>query len=156
MSTNTPLQKDCIIAPATANGVGAIAVLRLSGKNSFDILNSVFKSKDLNTVPSHSIYFGKIKEGDEEIDEVLISIFRTPNSYTLEDVAEISCHGSPYVVNRIINLLITNGARLAKPGEFTQRAFLNGRFDLAQAEAVADLIAAESEAEHLSDPRRRP
>ncbi len=148
MSSNIPEQKDCIIAPATAKGVGAIALIRLSGKGTFEILNKVFQGKDLEKAKSHTLHFGKIMDGDEEIDEVLVSVFKAPRSYTLEDIAEISTHGSPYIVDRVIRLLIDKGARLAKAGEFTQRAFLNGRFDLAQAEAVADLISSESEAEH--------
>ena len=148
MSSNIPKQKDCIIAPATAKGVGAIAVIRLSGLNTFEILNSAFQGKNLNKVESHSLHLGKIMEDGEEIDEVLVSVFKAPRSYTMEDIAEISSHGSPYIVDRIIRCLINKGARFAKAGEFTQRAFLNGRFDLAQAEAVADLIASESEAEH--------
>lgn len=148
MSAISVKQEECIIAPATANGVGAIAVLRLSGENAIRIANNVFKGKDLNAAKSHTLHFGKLMDGDIEIDEVLISIFKSPNSYTLEDVVEISSHGSPYIVDRIVQLFIKNGVRLAKAGEFTKRAFLNGRFDLAQAEAVADLISSESEAEH--------
>ncbi|MEQ8358257.1 MAG: tRNA uridine-5-carboxymethylaminomethyl(34) synthesis GTPase MnmE [Cytophagales bacterium] len=148
MTSGTPEQKDCIVAPASPKGVGAIALIRLSGKDSFKILNKIFQGKDLENAKSHTIHFGKIMDGLEEIDEVLVSIFKAPRSYTMEDIAEISTHGSPYIVDRVIRLLIENGARFAKAGEFTQRAFLNGRFDLAQAEAVADLIASESEAEH--------
>lgn len=148
MTSGTPEQKDCIVAPASPKGVGAIALIRLSGKDSFKILNKIFQGKDLENAKSHTIHFGKIMDGLEEIDEVLVSVFKAPRSYTMEDIAEISTHGSPYIVDRVIRLLIENGARFAKAGEFTQRAFLNGRFDLAQAEAVADLIASESEAEH--------
>ncbi|QNL23009.1 tRNA uridine-5-carboxymethylaminomethyl(34) synthesis GTPase MnmE [Hyphobacterium sp. CCMP332] len=148
MSSNIPEQKDCIVAPASPKGVGAIALIRLSGKDSFRILNRIFQGKDLEKAKSHRIYYGRIMDGAEEIDEVLVSVFKAPRSYTMEDIAEISTHGSPYIVDRVIRLLIENGARFAKAGEFTQRAFLNGRFDLAQAEAVADLIASESEAEH--------
>ena len=141
---------DTIIAPATAPGVGAIAIIRLSGKEAITICNKVFKGKDLTKQETHTIHFGTIVEGDIIIDEVLVSIFKTPRSFTKENVVEISCHGSNYIIAKIIRLLIATGARYAKPGEFTQRAFLNGRFDLAQAEAVADLIASDSEASHLA------
>lgn len=142
-------KNDTIIALSTPSGVGAIAVIRLSGSNAIVIVNQFFKGKDLSKVASHTIHFGKILDyKNNEIDEVLISIFKAPNSYTKENVVEISCHGSPYIQNKIINLFIENGVRYAKAGEFTQRSFLNGRFDLSQAEAVADLIASESEAAH--------
>ncbi|HCX24617.1 MAG TPA: tRNA uridine-5-carboxymethylaminomethyl(34) synthesis GTPase MnmE, partial [Cytophagales bacterium] len=113
-----------------------------------EIVNSVFRGKDLTTVASHTIHLGTIREGETIVDEVLISIFKGPNSYTKEDVIEISCHGSQFIIQQLIKLLLRKGARLAKPGEFTQRAFINGRFDLAQAEAVADLIASENESMH--------
>jgi len=137
---------DTIVALATPQGVGAIGVIRISGNETFKIVNKVFKGKDLNNVASHTLHFGTIRDEQSIIDEVLISVFKAPNSYTKEDVIEISCHGSNYIIQQIITLLIKNGARLAKPGEFTQQAFLNGRFDLAQAEAVADLIASENQA----------
>ncbi|MFN3840243.1 MAG: tRNA uridine-5-carboxymethylaminomethyl(34) synthesis GTPase MnmE [Cyclobacteriaceae bacterium] len=136
---------DTIIAPATPQGISAIAVVRLSGKNSISLVQQVFRGNDLTTAPSHTIHFGTIRDGDRIIDEVLVSVFREGTSYTSENSVEISCHGSPVVVKEIINLLINKGARLAEPGEFTKRAFLNGRFDLAQAEAVADLIHSETE-----------
>lgn len=136
---------DTIVALATAQGVGALAVIRLSGTQSIQIVNSVFKGKDLSTAATHTIHFGNIVEGGRMIDEVLVSIFRAPRSFTKEDSVELSCHGSPVIVKEIIKLLLAKGARLATPGEFTKRAFLNGRFDLAQAEAVADLITAETE-----------
>jgi tRNA modification GTPase len=142
------LNIDTIIAPATAPGVGAIAVIRLSGKDAIILCNKVFKGKDLTKQESHTIHLGTIVEGDSIVDEVLVSIFKTPRSFTKENVVEISCHGSNYIIGKIIRILIEAGARYAKPGEFTQRAFLNGRFDLAQAEAVADLIASDSEASH--------
>jgi tRNA modification GTPase len=142
------LNLDTIIAPATAPGVGAIAVIRLSGKEAITICNKVFKGKDLTKQESHTIHLGTIVEGENIVDEVLVSIFKTPRSFTKENVVEISCHGSNYIIGKIIRILIEAGARYAKPGEFTQRAFLNGRFDLAQAEAVADLIASDSEASH--------
>ena len=139
---------DTIIALATAPGVGAIGVIRVSGPATIAIVNSVFKGKNLSEVASHTIHLGTIRDEEKIVDEVLISIFRGPNSYTKEDVIEISCHGSPYIIQQLIRLLLTKGARLAKAGEFTQRAFINGRFDLAQAEAVADLIASENESMH--------
>jgi tRNA modification GTPase len=139
---------DTIIALATAPGVGAIGVIRVSGPATIAIVNSVFRGKDLTEVPSHTIHLGTIRDEEKIVDEVLISIFRGPNSYTKEDVIEISCHGSPYIIQQLIRLLLTKGARLAKAGEFTQRAFINGRFDLAQAEAVADLISSENESMH--------
>lgn len=139
--------QDTIVAIATPPGEGAIGLLRLSGDRSFSIVNSVFKGKDLTAVSSHTIHFGTIRGDEDEIlDEVLVSVFKGPNSYTKEDVIEISCHGSQYILGKILNLLISKGARLAKPGEFTQKAFLHGRFDLSQAEAVADLIASENAA----------
>ncbi|MEQ9578618.1 MAG: tRNA uridine-5-carboxymethylaminomethyl(34) synthesis GTPase MnmE [Marinoscillum sp.] len=139
---------DTIIALATAPGVGAIGVIRVSGPATIAIVNSVFKGKNLSEVASHTIHLGTIRDEEKIVDEVLISIFRGPNSYTKEDVIEISCHGSPYIIQQLIRLLLTKGARLAKAGEFTQRAFIHGRFDLAQAEAVADLIASENESMH--------
>ena len=139
---------DTIVALATPPGVGAISLIRLSGKDSISLMNQIFRGKDLQSVKSHTIHLGQIKDGDKIIDEVLVSIFREPNSYTKENVVEISCHGSIYIIKEIIGLLIQRGARFAKPGEFTQRAFVNGRFDLVQAEAVADLIASDSDASH--------
>jgi len=136
---------DTIVALATAQGVSAIAVIRLSGKDAIDIAQKVFKGKDLRNAPSHTIHFGTIQHEGKIIDEVLVSVFKEPNSFTQENAAEISCHGSPVIVKEIIKVLLQQGARLATPGEFTKRAFLNGRFDLAQAEAVADLIHAETE-----------
>ncbi|MEQ9302615.1 MAG: tRNA uridine-5-carboxymethylaminomethyl(34) synthesis GTPase MnmE, partial [Marinoscillum sp.] len=139
---------DTIVALATPSGVGAIGVIRVSGSRTMEIVNSVFRGKDLGKAKSHTIHLGTIRDGETIIDEVLISLFKGPNSYTREDVIEISCHGSPFIIQQLIRLLLTKGARLAKPGEFTQRAFINGRFDLAQAEAVADLIASENESMH--------
>ncbi|WOK09356.1 tRNA uridine-5-carboxymethylaminomethyl(34) synthesis GTPase MnmE [Imperialibacter roseus] len=139
---------DTIVALATPQGIGAIAVVRLSGPQAISIANAVFHGKDLDTVDSHTIHFGTIREGKEIIDEVLMSVFIAPRSFTKENVVEISCHGSSYIIKRIINLVVGKGARLAKPGEFTKRAFLNGQFDLAQAEAVADVISSDSEAAH--------
>jgi tRNA modification GTPase len=146
---------DTIVALSTASGVGAIAVIRLSGKDAIRITNSVFKGKDLEKQLSHTVHFGTIREGDQPdgktgkiIDEVLVTLFIAPKSFTKENVVEISCHGSPFIVKQILKVLLSQGARLAKAGEFTQRAFLNGQFDLAQAEAVADLINSDSEASH--------
>jgi tRNA modification GTPase len=139
---------DTIIALATPPGKGAIGVIRVSGPKTFEIVNSVFKGKDITNAASHTIHLGTIRDGEAIIDEVLLSLFRGPNSYTKEDVIEISCHGSNYIIQQLIRLLLSKGSRLAKPGEFTQRAFLNGRFDLAQAEAVADLIHSENQSMH--------
>ena len=135
-----------IVALATAAGTGAIGVIRLSGPEAIIIANSVFKGKDLTKQASHTIHFGAISDGDVVLDEVLVSLFVAPRSYTRENVVEISCHGSAYIIESIIKLLIKNGARSAKAGEFTLRAFLNGQLDLSQAEAVADLIASNSKA----------
>jgi tRNA modification GTPase len=143
-----PSNEDTIVALATPPGTSAIGVIRLSGPKAFDITGKIFKGKNLTQVPSHTIHFGTLKDGDRIIDEVLVSLFRAPHSFTKENIIEISTHGSPYIIKEIMQLLIENGARLAKPGEFTKRAFMNGKFDLAQAEAVADLIASDSEASH--------
>jgi tRNA modification GTPase len=140
--------EDTIIALATPQGVGAIGVIRLSGKEAINIANTVFKGKDLSKEDSHTIHFGTVRDGNKILDEVLLSLFIAPKSFTKENVVEISCHGSSYIIQQIIQLLIRKGARPAKPGEFTKRAFMHGQFDLAQAEAVADLINADSEAAH--------
>jgi tRNA modification GTPase len=139
-------KEDTIVALATPNGTGAIGVIRLSGPDAITIVNSVFKGKNLLKQASHTLHFGTITDGDLVLDEVLVSLFIAPRSYTRENVVEISCHGSNYIIQSVIKLLIKQGARAAKPGEFTLRAFLNGQFDLSQAEAVADLIAADSKA----------
>lgn len=140
---------DTIVAPATPQGVGAIAVIRISGKNAIQIVNSVFKGKDLEAQETHTIHFGTIrKDSGEIVDEVLVSLFKEPRSFTKENVIEISSHGSPFIVEQILQLLVNKGARMAHAGEFTRRAFLNGQFDLAQAEAVADLISSDSQASH--------
>ena len=139
---------DTIVAVATASGVGAIAVIRLSGPEAISITNGVFKGKDLSKQASHTIHFGTIRDEDKVLDEVLVSLFVAPHSYTKENVVEISCHGSDFIVQQIVKLLLKQGARLANAGEFTKRAFLNGQFDLAQAEAVADLIASDSALSH--------
>lgn len=137
-----------IVALATPPGTSAIAVLRLSGAGCIALVNGVFRGKDLSEQPSHTVHFGTIRDGSRTLDEVLVTLFRAPHSFTKEESVEISCHGSPYVVQEVLQLLLRQGARYAKAGEFTQRAFLNGRFDLAQAEAVADLIASETKAAH--------
>jgi tRNA modification GTPase len=143
---------EIIIAPATASGVGAIAVIRISGHGCFEITNNFFEGKNgkknLLNKKTHTISFGTLKHENKIIDEVLISKFISPNSYTGEDTLEISCHGSLYIQSKIVQLFCANGCRLANPGEFTLRAFLNGKLDLSQAEAVADVIAAESESAH--------
>jgi tRNA modification GTPase len=137
-----------ICALATAPG-GAIGIIRISGSRTFEILSRVFRgSGDVQTFSANTIHYGHIVSGAEIIDEVMVSIFKAPHSYTGEDSAEISCHGSRYILNKVIALLIANGCRQAGPGEFTQRAFLNGKMDLSQAEAVADLIASSNKATH--------
>ena len=139
------------MALSTASGAGAIAVIRLSGSKAIGLTESVFKARSgklLMNQKSHSIHLGDIIHQNTVIDEVLVSVFKNPHSYTGEDVIEISCHGSPYIQQQIIKILIEQGAQTAKPGEFTLRAFLNGKMDLSQAEAVADLIASENEASH--------
>ncbi len=137
---------DTIVALATPPGIGAIGVIRVSGERAFEIVNALFPSKDLRTQASHTLQVGLLKQGDQVLDEVVLSLFRGPRSYTGEDVIEISSHGSPFIQEKIIQAIVSLGARMAKPGEYTQRAFLNGKLDLAQAEAVADLIASNTEA----------
>jgi len=137
---------DTIVALATPPGIGAIGVIRVSGPESFGIVGRLFPSKDLGTQASHTLHVGSLKEGGEVLDEVVVSLFRGPRSYTGEDVVEVSCHGSPYVQERVMQALLRQGARLARAGEFTQRAFLKGKMDLTQAEAVADLIASNTAA----------
>lgn len=142
MENNQP-----IIAIATPSGMGAIAVLRLSGKGVIDIVDGVFHGKkSLSQQKGYTVHFGEIKDGDQVVDEVLVTLFRAPKSFTGEDVVEISCHGSTYIQQRLLHLFIEKGVRMAEPGEFTMRGFFNGKMDLSQAEAVADLIHAESEA----------
>ena len=158
MSENKDLQKSdqtahrppsTIVALATPPGVGAIAVIRLSGPEAINIVNDVFPAKDLTQEASHTIHLGTIRdERNQVLDEVLISLFKTPTSYTRENVIEVSCHGSNYIIQSLIQLFLRKGARTANPGEFTMRAFLNGQMDLSQAEAVADLIASNSESSH--------
>ena len=143
---------DTICALSTAPGMGAIAVIRLSGPDSFPVTGRLFKPAekklDITSAPSHTIHLGTIGGENTILDEVLVSIFRSPHSYTGEDVVEISCHGSVYIQQKVIELLLTCGVRMARPGEFTLRAFMNRKFDLSPAEAVADLIASHSSASH--------
>ncbi|WP_400073547.1 tRNA uridine-5-carboxymethylaminomethyl(34) synthesis GTPase MnmE [Zobellia russellii] len=145
------IPNDNIIALATPSGAGAIAVIRISGATAIDTAAAFFKSaygKDLRKKKSHTISLGQIIEDDKILDEVLVSVFKGPNSYTGENVVEISCHGSSYIQQQIIQLFLRNGCRTADAGEFTLRAFLNGKMDLSQAEAVADLIASDNAASH--------
>ncbi|MBA0883430.1 tRNA uridine-5-carboxymethylaminomethyl(34) synthesis GTPase MnmE [Flavobacterium undicola] len=145
------LNNDSIVALATASGAGAIAIIRISGQDAISIANAVFKSiknKDLTQQKTHTLHLGHIVDGAKTLDQVLVSIFKGPNSYTGENTVEISCHGSTYIQQQIIQLLLRNGCRMADAGEFTLRAFLNGKLDLSQAEAVADLIASDNEASH--------
>lgn len=149
MITSDIISTDTIVALATSPGAdGAIAVIRLSGAEAIDMANAVFKGKDLSKQATHTLHFGTIRDGDVIIDEVVISLFIGPHSYTKEHVVEISTHNSSFIIEQVISLLIRHGARAAKPGEFTLRAYLNGGLDLSQAEAVADLIASENKASH--------
>lgn len=138
---------DTIVAISTTLGKGAISIVRLSGSESIEIVNKIFKGKDLNKVKSHTINYGYIVNNDEIIDEVLVSIMRSPKTYTTEDVVEINCHGGIATTNKVLEIILKNGARLAMPGEFTKRAFINGRIDLIKAESVIDLINSNSELE---------
>ena len=146
MRENLSSWNDTIVALATPPGLGAIAVIRLSGPASIDMTDAVFSKQGLKSKASHTVHVGKIINGKEVLDEVVVTLYKAPKSYTGEEVVEISCHGSPFIQEAILQLFQANGARLAKPGEFTQRAFLNGKLDLTQAEAVADLIASNTEA----------
>jgi len=140
--------QDTIAAIATPPGEGAIGIIRLSGADAISIADRIFAGKKLAEQPTHTLHFGKIKDGSTTIDEVVASLYRNPRSYTGEDVVEISCHGSNYVLKQVLELCLRQGARIAKPGEFTMRAFLKGKMDLTQAEAVADLIASQGGAAH--------
>lgn len=149
--TKKMLYNDSIVALATPSGAGAIAIIRISGEDAITIGNSVFQSikgKDLTKQKSHTLHLGHIIDNQKTLDEVLVSIFKGPHSYTGENTIEISCHGSTYIQQQIIQLLLRKGCRMANPGEFTLRAFLNGKLDLSQAEAVADLISSDNEASH--------
>ena len=142
---------DTIVAFATASGAGAIAIIRVSGPEAISKVSPLFAAKSkkkLAKQPSHTLHLGNLKDGERILDEVLVSIFHGPRSYTGENTIEISCHGSPYIQQEIIQLLIRKGCRSAEAGEFTLRAFLNGKMDLSQAEAVADLISSENQASH--------
>jgi len=143
----TPIQT--IVAIATPKGEGAIGVVRLSGPDAILLADKIFVGVSLKKQNSHTLHFGLIKDGEQEVDEVLVSLFKNPKSYTGEDVVEISAHGSSYILNTIVKICLKEGAQLARAGEFTQRAFLNGKLDLSQAEAVADLIASENKSQHL-------
>lgn len=145
------ISQETIVALATPSGAGAIAIIRLSGKEAISIASQVFQSvsgKDIGKQKTHTIHLGHITEGSKVYDQVLLSLFKGPNSYTGENVVEISCHGSTFIQQQIIQLLLRKGAKMAQAGEFTLRAFLNGKLDLSQAEAVADLIASDNEASH--------
>lgn len=133
---------DTIVALASPEGIGALGIVRISGKEAFGICSAIFRGPDLAKQASHTIHYGHIYDGDTLVDEVMVSVFKSPRSFTTEDSIEISCHGSMYIQRQIIRLLVQHGARLAAPGEFTLRAYINGRIDLAQAEAVGDIIAA--------------
>ena len=133
---------ETIVAISTSYLIGAISIVRLSGDRAIEIVNKSFKGKDLSKVASHTINYGHILDNDEVLDEVMVSVMRAPKTYTKEDVVEINCHGSQFVTQRVLEVMIKNGARLAEAGEFTKRAFLNGRIDLTQAEAVMDVIDA--------------
>ena len=145
------IQNDSIIALATPSGIGAISVIRISGEDAINIVSKKFNSisgKKLKNQKTHTIHLGHVTENNRIIDEVLVSVFKNPSSYTGENVVEISCHGSSYIQQEIIQLFLKNGCRMADNGEFTMRAFLNGKMDLSQAEAVADVIASNSSASH--------
>jgi len=139
---------DTIVALATPPGIGALGIIRLSGEEAIRIVSQLFPSRNLEKENSHTIHVGLLKNTEQVLDEVVISIYKSPRSYTGENIVEISCHGSPFIHQQVIDACIQKGARLAKPGEFTQRAFINGKLDLTQAEAVADLIASNTNASH--------
>ena len=140
---------DTIAAISTARGVGAISIIRVSGKYSIKIVNKIFKGCDLEKQPTHTIHYGYIMDEETKIDEVLVSIMKSPRTYTKEDIVEINCHGGINTTNKVLEIVLNNGARLAEPGEFTKRAFLNGRLDLAQSEAVMDIINSVNNDERL-------
>jgi len=136
---------DTIAAISTALGIGAISIIRLSGEQSIEITNKIFKGKDLTKVNSHTINYGHIIDNNEIIDEVLVSVMKAPKTYTLEDIVEINCHGGIATTNKVLELVLNNGARLAEPGEFSKRAFLNGRIDLIEAEGIMNLIESQTQ-----------
>ena len=140
------MNQDTICALATPNGVGALGIIRVSGNEALGIVNRCFEGKNITEVASHTVHYGFIKDGDEQIDEVMVSVFRAPKTFTTENSVEISFHGSPHIARKILEVFMKYGARMAKAGEFTMRAFMNGRIDLSQAEAIADVIASENEA----------
>lgn len=140
ITNNVTTSSDTIVAIATAPSNSAISIIRLSGDEAISIASNIFKGKNLNKVKSHTIHYGHIYDGNNIIDEVLVSVFKAPKTFTKEDVVEINCHGGMFVTNKVLELVLVKGARLAEPGEFTKRAFLNGRIDLTQAEAVIDII----------------
>ena len=135
---------DTIAALATSLGIGAISIIRVSGNDAIKIVKSIFKGKDLSKVEDHTINYGFIVDGNKKIDEVLISVMKAPKTFTKEDVVEINCHGGIIASNKILELLLTNGCRLAEPGEFTKRAFLNGRINLVEADGIMDMISAKT------------
>ena len=139
---------DTIVAQSTPQGEGAIGIIRLSGKDSIKITNKLFPSKDLSNVKTHTIHYGNLEYKNSIIDEVLVSVFIEPNSYTRENIVEISCHGSSFIIKKILSITVELGARIADKGEFTFRSFLSGNIDLSQAEAVSDLISSNSENSH--------
>ena len=141
------INNDTICALATGGGISAIALIRISGKETINIVNKIF-SKDLSKKETHTVHFGNIIDKKNIIDEVIVTLFHKDQSFTGEETVEISCHGSKYIQKKILELLINNGVRMADPGEYTMRAFQNGKLDLSQAESIADLIEAESEAAH--------
>ena len=139
---------DTIVAPATAQG-GAIAIVRVSGGEALSVCERIFRgNRTLAEADAYTVHYGRVMDGERVVDDVLATVFRAPHSYTGEDAVEISCHGSPYIVSEILRLLIAAGGRMAQPGEFTIRAYLAGKLDLSQAEAVADLIASSTRAAH--------
>ena len=131
--------EETIAAISTASGQGAISIIRVSGKDAIKIVNSIFKGKNIEKVKSHTIHYGFIVNNQEEIDEVLVTVMHSPKTFTKEDIVEINCHGGIATTNKILEILLEKGARLAEPGEFTKRAFLNGRISLLEAESVGDL-----------------
>ena len=137
--------EDTIAAISTALGVGAISIIRVSGNESINIVNKIFKGKDLTSVSSHTIHYGYIMDKEEIVDEVLVSVMKGPKTFTKEDIVEINCHGGIATTNKVLELILINGARLAEPGEFTKRAFLNGRIDLVEADGIMDLINSKTE-----------